>query len=239
MTRPPIVSDDPDLVEAQAKRTFHSRLVYGVGAVSLVVLTVIAWPVWQWLSNAEQVRVDHALTDVTARAALRVDRYLGEHERLVSVLASSPSVVDAARIATERSRREGLPDRPVAEVEARYDERRTLDIDARLRAYLRQLRSAADIAEIILTDAHGFNAVTTGRTSDFAQSDEEWWQHAMRDGGVTADASFDSSARIVSISMTGVVRENADASALGVLKIVFGLRGIDQEFMRLANESSL
>jgi methyl-accepting chemotaxis protein len=233
------VSDDSDLVEAQAKRTFHSRLVLGVGAVSLVVLAIIGWPVSQWLSQGERASVDTKLTDVTARAALRVDRYLGEHERLVSVLASSPSVVDAARIATERSRREGLPDRPVAEVEARYDERRTLDIDARLRAYLRQLRSAADIAEIILTDAHGFNAVTTGRTSDFVQSDEEWWQRAVRDGAVTADASFDSSARIVSISMTGVVRENPEAPPLGVLKIVFGLRGIDQEFMRLANESSL
>jgi methyl-accepting chemotaxis protein len=239
MNRSHTVPDDPDLVETQAKRAFHSRLVMGIGAVSLVVLTAIGWPVSQSLTKDERLSVDREFTDVTARAALRVDRYLGEHERLISVLASSPSIVDAARLATERARREGLPGRPLAEVEARYEERRSLDVDARVRAYLRQLRSAADIAEIILTDAHGFNAVTTGRTSDFAQSDEEWWQHAIRDGGVTAEASFDSSARIVSISMTGVIREAADAPPLGALKVVFGLRGIDQEFMRLANESGL
>jgi methyl-accepting chemotaxis protein len=233
------VPDDPDLVESQARRTFHSRLVLGIGAVSFVVLGFIAWPVSQWLSKDERASVDRELSDAVARAALRVDRYLGEHERLISVLASSPSVVDAARIATERSRREGLPGRPVAEVEARFDERRSLDVDSRLRSYLRQLRSAADIAEIILTDAHGFNAVTTGRTSDFVQFDEEWWQRSMRDRVVTSEASFDSSARIVSISMTGVVRENAEAPPLGVLKVVFGLGGIDQEFTRLANESGL
>jgi methyl-accepting chemotaxis protein len=239
MSRTHTVPSDPDLIDAEAKRTFHTRLALGIGAVSLVVLGAIAWFAGQWISKDERARVDGQLSDAAARAALRVDRYLGNHERLVAVVASSPSVVEGARAATERSRREGLPGRPVAELEARFDERRSLDVDARLRSYLRQLRSTGDIAEIILTDAHGFNAVTTGRTSDFVQSDEEWWRLAIRDGTVVADASYDSSARAVSISMMGAVRENADAQPLGVLKVVFGLRGVDQELMRVASESGL
>jgi methyl-accepting chemotaxis protein len=239
MSRTHTVPSDPDLVDAEAKRTFHTRLVLGIGAVSFVGLAMIAWPVSQWMSKDERARVDGQLTDAAALAAVRVERYLGDHERLVAVLASSPSVVDAARAATERSRREGLPSLSAAELEARFDERRSLDADGRVRSYLRQLRTTGDIAEIILTDAHGFNAVTTGRTSDFVQSDEEWWRQTIRDGVVSAEASYDSSARAVAISMTGVVRENADALPLGVLKVVFGLRGIDQELMRVASESDL
>lgn len=239
MSRTHTVPLDPDLIDVEAKRTFHTRLVLGIGAVSLVALALIAWPVSQWLGRDERVRVDRRLSDAATLAAVRVERYLGDHERLVTVLASSPSVVDAARAAGERWRRDGMAGRPLAELEARYDERRSLDIDTRLRSYLRQLRSTGDIAEIILTDVHGINAVTTGRTSDFVQSDEEWWQRAMHDGAVATDAAYDSSARVVSISMTSVVREGADGPALGVLKVVFGLRGIDQELTRLAGESDI
>ena len=230
---------DPDLVDAEAKRTFHARLVLGISAISLLVLVAIAWPVSQWIGNDERARVDLFLSDAAGRAAARVDRYLGDHERLVAVLASSPMVADAARAGTARSRREGLADRPGTELEVTFDERRSLDVDARLRSFLRQLRSTGDIAEIIVTEAHGFNAVTTGRTSDFAQADEEWWRHAMHEGIVVSEASYDSSARAVSISMMAVVRENVDAQPLGVLKVVYGVRDVDQELTRLASEPGL
>jgi methyl-accepting chemotaxis protein len=239
MTTAPAPAHDPDLIDIEAKRTFHTRLVLGIGAISLVGLALIAWPVSQWLGRDERARVDGQLAGAATRAAARVDRYLGDHERLVLVLASSPSLVDAARAAGDRARREGLVNRPADELEVRFEERRSLDVDGRLRAYLRQLRSTGDIAEIIVTDANGFNAVTTGRTSDFVQSDEEWWRRSMRDGLVSSAASYDSSARLVSISMTGVVREGTDGPALGILKVVFGLRGIDQELARLASESDM
>ena len=239
MNRSHTVPTDPDLIDAEAKRTFHTRLVLVIGAVALVVLGVMAWTVWQWLGSDERARVDRSLANAAEVAALRVDRYLGDYERLVAVLASSPSVTDAARMGAERARREGLVNRPIEELEARFDERRSLDVDLRLRSYLRQLRSASDIAEIILTDANGLNAVTTSRTSDFVQSDEEWWRRAMHDASAAVEASYDSSARVVSISITGIIRDGADASALGVLKVVFGLRGVDQELARLAGESDM
>jgi methyl-accepting chemotaxis protein len=239
MSRTHAVPSDPDLIDAEAKRTFHNRLVFGIGAIALAVLGVMAWLVWEWLGADERARVDRSLANAAQVAALRIDRYIGDHERLVAVLASSPSVIDAARTASERVRREGLVNRPTEELEARFDERRSLDVDSRLRSYLRQLRSTSDIAEIILTEANGLNAVTTSRTSDFVQSDEEWWRHAMRDGSAAVEASYDSSARVVSISIMGVVRDGAEASALGVLKVVFGLRGVDQELSRLASASDM
>jgi methyl-accepting chemotaxis protein len=239
MSRTHTVPLDPDLIDVEAKRTFHTRLVLGIGGVSLVALAMVAWPVSQWLGRDERLRVDRRLSDAAALAAVRVERYLGDHERLVSVLASSPSVIDAARAGGERWRREGLGARALTDLETRFDERRSLEIDNRLRAYLRQLRSTGDIAEIILTEVNGANVVTTGRTSDFVQSDEDWWQRAMQEGAIAADASYDSSARVVSISMTGVVRESTDGPPLGILKVVFGLRGIDQELARLAGESEM
>jgi methyl-accepting chemotaxis protein len=76
-------------------------------------------------------------------------------------------------------------------------------------------------AEMILTEAHGFNAVTTGLSSDFVQSDEGWWQTAWRDGVSHADAAFDSSARQTVVSLAAVVR--ADTAAIGVVKLAFSM----------------
>ena len=81
--------------------------------------------------------------------------------------------------------------------------------------------------------------MTTGRTSDFAQADEEWWRQAMHEGIVVSEASYDSSARAISISIMAVVRENVDAKPLGVLKVVYGVRDVDQELARLASEHGL
>lgn len=239
MTTAPNTSVDPELNDFEARRTFHARLVLGVGAVALVGLTLIAWPIYQWLGKDERARVDARLADAATRSAARVERYINDHERLLTVLTTSPQVIDAARAARERIQREGLMRLSIAQLEARFDERRSLDVDSRLRAYLRQLRSTGDIAEIILTDVNGLNAVTTGRTSDFVQSDESWWQQAMRSGDITIEAAYDSSARVVSIAATGVVRDNIDAPSLGVMKVVFGVRDIDQELARLAGESDI
>ena len=55
------------------------------------------------------------------------------------------------------------------------------------RTFLQELLPEVEAAEILLTEANGYNAITTQRTSDFVQSDEAWWQNAWRDGLSTAD----------------------------------------------------
>ena len=65
-------------------------------------------------------------------------------------------------------------------LERRYDAQRTLAVDGRVRRFLIERGTSLDLAEVLLTDRNGFNAVTTARTSDFVQSDEDWWRRAIR-----------------------------------------------------------
>ena len=103
--------------------------------------------------------------------------------RQVDLIASAPSVIAAARKGTATSR----APRPARC--RRSPRSRNVQGDAlaagRLRPPARSsldLLPKLDIAEVMLTDQYGYNAVTTSPSSDFVQSDEGWWQTAWTAG---------------------------------------------------------
>ena len=218
--------------------TLHHRLVLRLGALAFVLLALTAWWSIDRMSELMRSQVDTHLRGVAGRATVVVDRFLGERRRVVELLASSPMIIDAARAGARRVERDGLSGRSMEALEARFDATRSLDVDDRTRAFLRRLSQRSDIAEVILTEARGFNVVTTARTSDFVQSDEAWWQQAMRDGFVSGEGTYDASARVVSVAMSSVVSDAA-GQPLGVLKVVFGVRGVDDELSRLAKSEQV
>ena len=87
------------------------------------------------------------------------------------------------------------------------------------------LRQDNDIGEIFLTNKFGGIIALTGKTSDFYQADEEWWQEAYNYGkGKTfiGDIEFDESADIFCIAIAVPVRDYSD-EVVGIGKFVIKL----------------
>jgi len=79
--------------------------------------------------------------------------------------------------------------------------------------------------EVFLTNRYGANAAQTGKTTDYRQDDEQWWQRAREDGVYVADVQYDESAAVYSTDIcVRVDDENGDF--LGVIKAVFDIEGI-------------
>ena len=51
----------------------------------------------------------------------------------------------------------------------------------RIRFY-EEIYSHKVYGEVFITNKHGANIAQTGKTSDYRQDDEEWWQSAKNDG---------------------------------------------------------
>ena len=89
--------------------------------------------------------------------------------------------------------------------------------------------------EIFVTNMYGVIVASTGRTSDYLQADEEWYQKAVtekefRVGGVKYDESSDSYASKIVINLHGSGGEH-----IGILAIVFNVDeiiNIIEEFER-------
>ena len=83
----------------------------------------------------------------------------------------------------------------------------------------------AVIGEVFVTNKYGANAAQTGKTSDYYQADEEWWQNAKEQGLCVTDVAYDESAGIYSIDICIRV-DDEEGNFLGVLKAVLNIAEI-------------
>jgi len=79
--------------------------------------------------------------------------------------------------------------------------------------------------EVFVTNKYGANIAQTGKTTDYKQADEEWWQRAKRDGLYVSDVEYDKSAGIYSITV-GVRADDEDGNFTGVIKAVLNIEEV-------------
>jgi methyl-accepting chemotaxis protein len=75
------------------------------------------------------------------------------------------------------------------------------------------------IVEVFLTDSRGLVVAMTGRSSDFFQSDEPWWQQVQQTGEFTVEAlEFDESTQAYAVSVGVPLVDPQNGEILGVLR---------------------
>ena len=80
-------------------------------------------------------------------------------------------------------------------------------------------------AEIFVTNAYGANVAQSGKTTDYRQDDEEWWQEAKNYGIFLSEGGFDESAGVYSSDIAIQVLDR-EGRFIGVLKSVISLESI-------------
>ena len=92
--------------------------------------------------------------------------------------------------------------------------------------------SQEGFAEIFITDAKGLNVAMTNKTSDYLQSDEDWWVKCYADGqGLSyyGDIEYDESAMAESIPVFVPIKDPQDNKVIGVIKAVIDITAIQRE----------
>lgn len=215
----PSASTFSSVPRIHAGASLHRRFLIGIGFGGAVAILLLIGGAKLALDNVVAHQGDIRVADAARRGVLVVDAALSERVRQAQFIAASPEVISAARAGGERSRALGIVHTPIAELEKRFNAERSLQVEPSTRYYLRAMLPRLGAAEMLLTDANGYNAVTTGLSSDFVQSDEEWWQAAWRNGMSPADAAYDSSAHQTVVSLAAIV--SSDTVPVGVIKLAF------------------
>jgi methyl-accepting chemotaxis protein len=208
-----------------ATRSHHlSRrfLIAGVviaGALTLVLGAVVG----RFVRSAVQGVSDRHAAEAAHTAAALTDAYLRELRLTAEMLSRLPAIVDGARTASQGVTARRLDQLSIPDAERQFAATRKLGGDPALDAYLRGLPAQSELVEVFFTESHGYVVLSSERTSDFAQQDEEWWQIAMRDGSYESPVHYDSSARALVMEYDLAIRPTANARPLGVLRTSFGL----------------
>jgi len=80
-------------------------------------------------------------------------------------------------------------------------------------------------AEIFVTNAYGGNVAQSGKTTDYRQDDEIWWQEAKQNGIYLSESGYDESAQVYSIAIAIKILDK-DSNYIGVLKAVIDVGAI-------------
>src|SRR5256712_1218372 len=148
---------------------------------------------------------------------------LQERRREAEEWARSPAVVRAALEGSQQAISQRLPQLDSPTLERMFAQRHALGGDPDLAAYLRDYIQQSEFAELFFTERHGYSVLASNRTSDFVQSDEEWWRRAAADGVYEGTPRYDSSAAAVSLEYDVAIRAPRLRTPVGVLKTVFAL----------------
>ena len=212
------------------KSSLRRRYVFSTGVVAILLLIVVTGGGSVGIGRAIRQQQNAVLSDAARRSALLVDRALAERFRQVDLMAWDNSVIEAAKRGAAVARSRGLPNEPIPVLEERFKKTRSQQVDSVSMEYLVDLLPKFDIAEVILTDQYGFNAVTTSPSSDFVQSDEEWWQVAWKNGLSDPNATEDKATGETVVELARVVRDHG--RRVGVIKAKFGLSSVDTALMQ-------
>jgi methyl-accepting chemotaxis protein len=208
-------SSAPSRATSSLQRRF--LLTAGLGGAGLIL--ALAWSSDLALDRFARRESETRLFDAAKRGQLLVDELLADRERQALVLALTPAVIEAAREGGARAASLDITTVSAPDLEQRFSAERSLQTSPAARSFLVGVLPRLDAAEISITEGHGFNVVTTGRSADFVQSDEAWWQAAWQDGLASAGAVYDSTLRRSFVSVAAVVKDGG--TRLGVLALSF------------------
>ncbi|MFT7506917.1 MAG: hypothetical protein ACI92I_000053 [Acidimicrobiales bacterium] len=80
-------------------------------------------------------------------------------------------------------------------------------------------------SEIFVTNVYGANIAQTGRTTDYYQADEAWWQHAVAEGIYVGPVVYDESAEVFSMDIAVSIADESGEMA-GVIIAVLNIAEI-------------
>ena len=177
------------------------------------------------IEHGEQIQ----RASVTAASA--VDLFLSENVQFAKSVASDEVLVDAAIRSARADETAGISRIPDAEqtkvLEDRYQDKRVLRVDETVNNFLREKRRIRGVIErMFFTDKYGLNVGMTSPTEDFVQSDEMWWQEAMRTGLYIEDVKFDKPTGTFDVEICVAILPKTSGTPIGVLKIKYNLQDV-------------
>ncbi|MEO0852570.1 MAG: PDC sensor domain-containing protein, partial [Cyanobacteria bacterium J06648_11] len=139
-------------------------------------------------------------------------------EKGLQVLATTPSVIDAARAVGDRAVAENLPQQADATLEARFATTKLLVPDQGLNDYLKRVAEVEGFAEVFFTDRNGYNVAYSQPTSDFVQDDEGWWTQGRDDGFFLDAPELDASTNSLNVDLIQQINDPNTGAFLGLVK---------------------
>ncbi|PYP84616.1 MAG: hypothetical protein DMF61_19665 [Blastocatellia bacterium AA13] len=220
-----------DLLRLLAKAGLKSlRAKVFAGGLFQVLLSIIIIGAIAYLSFLSAIDSDGQLKRSAQSAAETIDLLISENTQFARSIATDPLVIEKTERAAGAAEQAGIKTIPnadkIAQLETAYARTKVLSVDPELNQFLRDKQAVKQgvFERMFFTDRYGLNVGVTTDTEDFVQSDEAWWQEAMKNGTYVDDVGFDKPSKTWAIEVCVAIPSARTGQPNGVLKVKYNLR---------------
>jgi twitching motility protein PilJ len=186
----------------------------------LFSICIVIFQAYRTTHGSEKDRLQNVLKNQSILVAKITSETLNNSLKIPDFLAIDPSIIKAARNASNQVQSQKLNQLTTQELEQKFANTKLLKQNTELNNYLLNIGKINELPEIFFTDKNGYNVAYSNPTSDFVQSDEKWWQDAKNKVRSISSPNFDKSANIFSIDVSVSIEDPNNGEFLGVLKVV-------------------
>lgn len=176
----------------------------------------------QAVRNAQSRLSDRALL-----AAELTRKEISTSLELLEVVSTSPAIVNEALSAVEEVTELNLSTLSLSELEAQFAQTRLLSPNQAVNNYLQRVAEIGNFAEVFFTEANGYTLGYSQPTSDFVQSDEDWWKQGQQQGQSIGEAGLDQSSNTFGVELIQDIRNPQTGAFLGVLKAEYAASNLN------------
>lgn len=215
----------------------HNHMNIKITSAAVIGLGLIGVSVWYVLSMQQEPAVTSPTASPESSLAPEVELVLAKQTVYLQELASAPAIL--SEVVASNLKNASLSKDDIARLDAEWQA--TKEITPFIQQFFSNKTAEALIAfqsthtgfkEIFVADGFGLNVGQTGKTSDYYQADEAWWQNSYNEGignVLHGKIEFDESSQSEAISLYVPIIDPASSKAIGVLKGVLDLSAIKSE----------
>lgn len=226
-------------------------LILSLGPALIITAIVLAATLTQLASFSARLdeTEEHLRTDVVGRAltgaagdsAVVIDNYLLERISDIRRWSEDSAIIAAARQGTLTAEQAGWAGLPVVEIRAKLSDRRFVPIPQEVFApalaflFRQTERPETPFVEILVTEAHSINVISTRPVAELVHSDDTWWQAASAQNGAgigVTDLARDGADPVIGLALPIIDPDNKEV--LGVIRATLRLTDLQQRLSQKA-----
>ena len=216
-------------------RSLRQQLLATVLPLSLLPLFVGGLITYGLTQSRTRATINQDLQGQALLASETVGGNLNQQVAFAQVFAQNPLILDKVRRDRSLTASLNLLQLPEATLESRFIARKQLATDPVFNDYLAQTAGVKNFAEIIVTEANGFNVGYSNIPTDFVQAGEDWWELAKGNGFWFGPPGYDPSTFRVGVDFSHAIRDPNSNEFLGVVKFFVTALAFEQLNEYLAN----
>ncbi|MEP0904205.1 methyl-accepting chemotaxis protein [Leptolyngbya subtilissima ST-M1] len=218
-----------------AGRSLRQQLLSAVLPLSLVPLLVSGLITYALTQSRTRATITQDLQGQALLASETVGGNVSEQIAFAQVFAQNPLVLDKVRRDRALTTNLNLLQVPKETLESRFILRKQLATNPAFNDYLAQTAAVKQFAEIIVTEANGFNVGYSSLPANFVQSGQDWWELAKSNGFWFGQPGYDASTFRVGIDFSQAIRDPNSNEFLGAVKFFITALEFEQLNEYLAN----